>query len=80
MSLPYNQIIGVASADEGVIFQTSEITLITAAGNYTLRWDLTAAGDGWFAAHGATPLEMPLRVQPAGTEVRARPAYAGERW
>jgi hypothetical protein len=31
VSIPYNQIIGVASADEGVIFQKSEITLITAA-------------------------------------------------
>jgi PH (Pleckstrin Homology) domain-containing protein len=35
VSIPYNQIIGVASADEGVVFQTSEITLMTAAGNYT---------------------------------------------
>ncbi len=35
VSVPYNHIVGVASADEGVIFQTSEITLMTAAGNYT---------------------------------------------
>ena len=35
VSIPYNNIVGVASADEGVIFQTSEITLMTAAGNYT---------------------------------------------
>ena len=35
VSIPYDHIIGVASADEGVIFQTSEITLMTAAGNYT---------------------------------------------
>ena len=38
VSVPYNQIIGVASADEGVIFQTSEITLMTAAGNYTFQF------------------------------------------
>jgi hypothetical protein len=38
VSIPYNQIVGVASADEGVIFQTSEITLITAAGNYTFEF------------------------------------------
>ena len=38
VSIPYNQVIGVASADEGVIFQTSEITLITAAGNYTFQF------------------------------------------
>lgn len=35
VSIPYNNIIGVASVDEGVIFTTSEITLLTAAGNYT---------------------------------------------
>ncbi len=38
VSIPYNQIIGVASTDEGIIFQTSEITLITAAGNYTFQF------------------------------------------
>ena len=38
VSIPYNQIIGVASADEGVIFQTSQITLITAAGNFTFEF------------------------------------------
>jgi hypothetical protein len=35
VSIPYNQVIGVGSADEGIVFQTSEITLLTAAGNYT---------------------------------------------
>lgn len=35
VSIPYNQVVGVASADEGVIFQTSEITLLTSAGKYT---------------------------------------------
>jgi len=34
ISIPFHQIIGVASVDEGVIFKTSEITLLTAAGNY----------------------------------------------
>lgn len=38
VSIPYNQVIGVASADEGAIFQTSEITLITAAGKFTFEF------------------------------------------
>jgi hypothetical protein len=35
VSIPYNRVIGVASADEGVIFQKSEINLITAAGKFS---------------------------------------------
>ena len=38
ISIPYNQVIGIASADEGVIFQTSEITLITAAGRFPFEF------------------------------------------
>ena len=38
VSIPYHQIIGVASADEGVIFKTSEITLITAAGRFEFEF------------------------------------------
>lgn len=38
VSIPYNQIIGVASADEGMIFTSSEITLITAAGKFTFEF------------------------------------------
>jgi hypothetical protein len=38
VSIPYNNIIGVASTDEGMIFTTSEITLLTAAGNYTFQF------------------------------------------
>ncbi len=38
VSIPYNHIVGVASADQGVIFQTSEITLMTSAGNYTFEF------------------------------------------
>lgn len=38
VSIPYNQVIGVASADEGVIFQTSEIVLITAAGRFSFEF------------------------------------------
>jgi len=34
VSIPYNRIIGVASEDDGVIFRTSLITLITSAGNF----------------------------------------------
>jgi hypothetical protein len=38
VSIPYNNIVGVASTDEGMIFTTSEITLLTAAGNYTFQF------------------------------------------
>lgn len=38
MSIPYNQVIGISSVDEGVIFQTSEITLITAAGKFSFEF------------------------------------------
>ncbi len=38
VSIPYHQIIGVASADEGLIFQTSEITLFTAAGKFSFEF------------------------------------------
>lgn len=38
VSIPYHQIIGVASADEGVIFQTSELALITAAGRFSFEF------------------------------------------
>jgi len=33
VSIPYNRVIGIASADEGMVFQKSEINMITAAGN-----------------------------------------------
>jgi len=38
VSIPYHQIIAVASADEGMIFQSSEITLITAAGKFSFEF------------------------------------------
>jgi uncharacterized protein (UPF0248 family) len=38
VSIPYHQIIGVASADEGIIFQTSELVLITAAGRFSFEF------------------------------------------
>ena len=38
VSIPFNQVIGVASADEGMIFQTSEVTLITAAGKFSFEF------------------------------------------
>lgn len=38
ISIPFHQVIGVASADEGVIFQTSQITLITAAGRFEFEF------------------------------------------
>jgi len=48
VSIPYNQIIGVASADEGLIFQTSEIILITAAGKFSFEF---RGGDKVHAAY-----------------------------
>jgi hypothetical protein len=38
VSIPYNHIVGIASTDEGMIFTTSEITFLTAAGNYTFQF------------------------------------------
>lgn len=38
ISIPYNQVIGIASGDEGLIFQTSEIVLITAAGRFSFEF------------------------------------------
>lgn len=38
ISIPYNNVVGVASADEGMIFATSEITLLTSAGKFTFQF------------------------------------------
>jgi len=38
ISIPYHQIIGIAAVDEGTIFKTSEITLITAAGKFSFEF------------------------------------------
>lgn len=38
VSIPYHQVIGVASGDEGVIFQSSEILLMTAAGKFSFEF------------------------------------------
>lgn len=38
VSIPYHHVIGVASADEGIVFKTSEITLITAAGKFEFEF------------------------------------------
>ena len=38
VSIPYNQVVAVATADEGIIFQTSEIVLITAAGHFSFEF------------------------------------------
>ena len=38
ISIPYHQVIGIASADAGFVFQTSEITLITAAGKFEFEF------------------------------------------
>ena len=38
ISIPYYRVIGVASADDGVFFRTSEITILTAAGNFSFEF------------------------------------------
>lgn len=38
VSIPYRQIVAVASADEGAIFKTSELTIITAAGRFSFEF------------------------------------------
>lgn len=38
VSIPYHQVIAVAYADEGVVFQISEITLVTAAGRFSFEF------------------------------------------
>jgi hypothetical protein len=38
VSIPYHQIIAIASADEGMIFKTSELTIITGAGKFTFEF------------------------------------------
>jgi len=38
VSIPYKHIVGIAASDEGVLFKTSEITLMTSAGNYTFEF------------------------------------------
>ncbi len=38
VSIPFNQIIGVASSDDGIIFKSNDITLITAAGRFSFEF------------------------------------------
>lgn len=38
VSIPYHHVIGVASADEGVLFKSGKIILITAAGKFTFEF------------------------------------------
>ena len=38
VSIPYHQIIAIASADEGMIFKTSELTIITGAGKFAFEF------------------------------------------
>ncbi len=38
VSIPYNNIVGIASSDEGAIFKTSDIALHTAARNCTFEF------------------------------------------
>jgi hypothetical protein len=38
ISIPYNRVIGISSADEGTFLKTSEITLITSAGQFSFEF------------------------------------------
>lgn len=38
ISIPYNRVIGISSSDEGTFLKTSEIMLITAAGNFSFEF------------------------------------------
>ncbi len=38
VSIPYHQVIGVATADEGILFKSGEIILITAAGKFSFEF------------------------------------------
>jgi hypothetical protein len=38
ISIPYSKMVGVASADEGVLFKSSEITLLTSAGHFQFEF------------------------------------------
>lgn len=38
VSIPYHQVIAVVSTDEGLIFQSSEIILVTAAGKFSFEF------------------------------------------
>ena len=38
ISIPYHRVIGIASSDEGTFLKTSEITLLTAAGQFSFQF------------------------------------------
>jgi len=38
ISIPYKQVIGISTADEGIVFKSSEVTLLTAAGNFSFEF------------------------------------------
>ena len=38
ISIPYHQIVGVATADEGLFFKTGQITIITSAGKFNFEF------------------------------------------
>ena len=57
-SLPQN-----IKAGESVAL-IAQLQAPTTGGNLTLRWDMIEEGVGWFSARGATPLDVPVLVQP----------------
>lgn len=49
VSIPYNQVVGVASADSGMFMKTSEIMILTSAGNF--EFEFRGADKGHFACN-----------------------------
>ena len=61
ISIPYNQVIGIASVDEGMIWHTSEITLITAAGKFSFEF---RGGDKAHAAYEYIMTQLMTQAAP----------------
>jgi len=38
ITIPYKNVLGVSTADEGMVFKSSEVTLLTAAGNFSFEF------------------------------------------
>ncbi len=69
VSIAYNQVVGVASTDDGTIFTTSEISLITGAGNFTFEFR------GADKAHAAYAFIMNQLLNQANPQLRDSRPY-----
>jgi hypothetical protein len=69
VSVSYNQVIGVGSTDDGSFFTTSEISLITAAGNFTFEFR------GADKAHAAYAFIMNQILNQANPQLRDSAAF-----